>query len=903
MNRHVASISGRLSLRAPQRQSLEILADAWDRMAPAKDRDVAAALAALREQFPEVEDFEREFPSLCFALATGVGKTRLMGAFITYLHVAFGVRHFFVLAPNLTIYDKLIRDFQPNTPKYVFQGIAEFAVNPPEVVTGETYDTRARHDAVRAGGDLFGTAVEINVFNISKINSEVRGGKEPRIKRLRETLGESYFDYLAELPDLVLLMDESHRYRAAAGVRAINDLRPIIGLELTATPVVEAAGKSVRFKNVAFDYPLGKALADGFVKTPCVVTRTNFRADQHNEADLERIKLEDGIRLHEETKVELQAYAANSGRPPVKPFVLVIAKDTDHAARLKAQIESPSFFHGQYAGKVIEIHSGKSGEEAEENVQRLLDVEKPDEPTEIVVHVNMLKEGWDVTNLYTIVPLRTANARVLIEQSIGRGLRLPYGERTGVPSVDRLSIVAHDRFQEIVDEANRPDSIVRMETRHFDPDGADAPQQVVAVAPVFEIEFLKRAAAATAAAGAADGSTDSQARAAAANAVLRTTMDVVAAQRGVATSAALQSPEVQKRIVAEVAARLGPVQQTLPGMGSAPVLADQVSKVLSTYSERTIDIPRIIVVPKGEVRTGFRDFDLDASYVRLQQQDQRLMLQNLGSSDPPVFIEPATGAGDEERLENYLVRELMDKDDVDYDRHSDLLYKLSGQMVAHLRTYQPDDDAVRNVLRQSQRALGAIIHAQMQSHAWEESAGYDAIVSQGFTPLRIEHFKASEGTEVRNFRVPVEDGVEIRRMLFGGFSRCLYPIQKFDVRPEWRFANILESDSAPNGVQKWVKPGRTAFQIRYTNDASYEPDFVVETGDAKFLCEPKRADEMEDAEVLAKANAAVEWCAAATKHELANGGKPWHYLLIPHDEIRANMTLAGLAARFERGAA
>jgi type III restriction enzyme len=245
----------------------------------------------------------------------------------------------------------------------------------------------------------------------------------------------------------------------------------------------------------------------------------------------------------------------------------------------------------------------------------------------------------------------------------------------------------------------------------------------------------------------------------------------------------------------------------------------------------------------------------------------------------------------------------MDKDDVDYDRHSDLLYKLSGQMVAHLRTYQPDDDAVRNVLRQSQRALGAIIHAQMQSHAWEESAGYDAIVSQGFTPLRIEHFKASEGTEVRNFRVPVEDGVEIRRMLFGGFSRCLYPIQKFDVRPEWRFANILESDSAPNGVQKWVKPGRTAFQIRYTNDASYEPDFVVETGDAKFLCEPKRADEMEDAEVLAKANAAVEWCAAATKHELANGGKPWHYLLIPHDEIRANMTLAGLAARFERGAA
>jgi len=65
----------------------------------------------------------------------------------------------------------------------------------------------------------------------------------------------------------------------------------------------------------------------------------------------------------------------------------------------------------------------------------------------------MLKEGWDVTNLYTIVPLRAANSRVLVEQSIGRGLRLPYGKRTGVAAVDRLTIVSHDKFQEIIDHA------------------------------------------------------------------------------------------------------------------------------------------------------------------------------------------------------------------------------------------------------------------------------------------------------------------------------------------------------------------------------------------------------------------------------------------------------------------
>ena len=162
--------------------------------------------------FRSVTDFEREFPSLCFALATGVGKTRLMGAFISYLHLAHGINNFFVLAPNLTIYNKLIADFTPNTPKYVFKGIAEFATNAPDIITGDNYESRGR-DALR----LADCRCKINIFNISKINSEVRGGKAPRIKRLSEYIGESYFDYLAGLPDLVLLMDESHRYRASAG--------------------------------------------------------------------------------------------------------------------------------------------------------------------------------------------------------------------------------------------------------------------------------------------------------------------------------------------------------------------------------------------------------------------------------------------------------------------------------------------------------------------------------------------------------------------------------------------------------------------------------------------------------------------------------------------------------------
>ena len=328
---HINSISNRLSLRPPQRDSLEILSRVCEIIELSKDADPVAALTAIKSEFPTVEDFERDFPSLCFAIATGVGKTRLMGAFIAYLYQSEGIRNFFVLAPNLTIYNKLIADFTPNTPKYVFKGIGEFAVHPPLVVTGDTYEDGR---GVRRGDNLPGVAwgqeVHIDIFNISKINSEVRGGSAPRIKRLSEYIGQSYFDYLAGLEDLVMLMDESHRYRATAGVRAINELKPILGLELTATPQVETGGRAVPFKNVVYSYPLSSAMTDGFVKEPAVATRENFDPNAYSSEGLEKVKLEDGVRIHENTKVELEVYARNNDKPIVKPFMLVVATDTTH---------------------------------------------------------------------------------------------------------------------------------------------------------------------------------------------------------------------------------------------------------------------------------------------------------------------------------------------------------------------------------------------------------------------------------------------------------------------------------------------------------------------------------------------------------------------------------------------
>ena len=903
--REVNNIAGRLSLRPPQSESLAKLASAIEAspamLHPNRDAaDVAAILATLKHQFPTLQDFERDFPSMCFALATGVGKTRLMGAFISYLFQAHGVKHFFVLAPNLTIYDKLITDFTPNTPKYVFRGVAEFASYPPEIITGDNYEERAQ-----ALGDLL-SPVTINIFNIAKITSEVRGGKAPRIKRLSEYIGQSYFDYLAGLPDLVLLMDESHRYRASAGVRAINELRPLMGLELTATPFVETTKGPVPFKNVVMDYPLARAMEDGFVKEPAVVTQRNFDAKSMPPEEVERVKLQDGVRMHEATKVELKTYARNNsayGVKEVKPFMLVIARDTTHAGALLAWLQSDAFFAGRYNHKVIQVDSSKSGAEEEEMIRRLLAVESVDEPTEIVIHVNMLKEGWDVTNLYTIVPLRAANARTLVEQSIGRGLRLPYGKRTGVAAVDRLNIIAHDRFQDIIDDANRADSPIKLKTLILEAPGADDQRLqsltvqsnlagALGLNPPENSPEPVAAAAQAAASGlpvVAPMFTTPQERQAA-QAVMQVLAEYEVRPQDAPTRQALLAPALQARIAEAVKERLPPVQPSLLTGADAPPeldLADVVRRTVNVVVKQTIDIPRIAVVPKGEVTSGFRPFTLDVAGLHLQPKDRSLVGQTLRTHEQ--FTLSAQSGVAERRLEDYIVHALIDFDDIDYCTHAGLLYDLAGQMVAHLQSYLPEADEVRNVLDLDRQLIARNIHAQMMGHFYESATDYTVEVRRGFTALKEPTYTVSAAQPVRDYRHTVDEPSRIKQMVFGNFSRCLYPLQKFDSDTERRFAVILERDA-----DKWFKPAKGQFQLFYklgVEQPEYVPDFVVETAHFLLMVETKARNEVGAEDVKAKAEAGALWCRHASEHAKKTGAKPWKYLLIPHDQATEDKSI------------
>lgn len=897
--RAINNVIGRLSLRQPQQDSLRALAvaiSASKHKLLNPKRDVPELLETLKAQFPKLSDFERDFPSLCFALATGVGKTRLMGAFITYLYQVHGIRNYFVLAPNLTIYEKLISDFSPASPKYVFKGITDFVLAPPEVITGDNYESRG----AQVMGDLFGS-VRINVFNIAKINTEVRGGKAPRIKRLAETLGESYFEYLSNLPDLVLLMDESHRYRADAGMRALNELNPLFALELTATPFTESSRGPVHFKNVVIDYPLACAMDDGFVKEPAVVTQRNFDASQYDKDELETIKLMDGIRLHEQTKVDLITYAHENDAKLVKPFMLVIARDTTHAAELLTKLET--VFDGRYRGKVIQVDSSKK---EEETIQALLNVEHVDEPTEIVIHVNMLKEGWDVTNLYTIVPLRAANARTLIEQSIGRGLRLPYGKRTGVEAVDTLSIVAHDKFQEIVDEANDPNNPLRLKTRVLDRPEDDVTKQSVQVKSNLEQQLTGSGVTATG----ADGNREVQEPKATyttpnQQTVARAALDVIKQYQtrptDAPTSKALLTTEVKAQITEQVKAQLTQEQRELFTEESVDIAAI-VEQVTQLTVDNTIDIPRIIVSPSGEVRTGYHPFDLDIAAIKgLKPIDRTLIQQSLQDNHQTIRGEGDSG-NYEPVKQNYILKKLFDYDDIPYDEHAELLFDLATQAVNTLAA-ENDDDVVENILQNQSDAIAKLIHAQLNNHFFEEATEYVVDVRSGFSTLRDCAYTIAQDQPVQSYRDTVRDVSRIKQMLFGGFSRCLYPLQKFDSDTERRFAVILERD-----CEKWFKPAKGQFKMYYKRGSEhpeYVPDFVAETADYVLMIETKSTQHQNqdgswNEEVTEKARSGVKWCSHASEYLAQHGGKPWKYLLIPHDAVKEANSLAYFTQQFAK---
>lgn len=184
-------INNIMSLRKPQKQSVRILDSILQDINLSKNVDLASAKETINSVYPIFTDFEHDFMSLTFALATGVGKTKLMGAFITYLYTNKGIRNFFVVAPNLTIYEKLKNDLgNPSieNKKYVFRGVSCFSTQTPNIWSDNDYLGKPARSLTDSD------SINIYIFNISKLNSEERNIKDEK----NEYLGQSFYTYLKQ---------------------------------------------------------------------------------------------------------------------------------------------------------------------------------------------------------------------------------------------------------------------------------------------------------------------------------------------------------------------------------------------------------------------------------------------------------------------------------------------------------------------------------------------------------------------------------------------------------------------------------------------------------------------------------------------------------------------------------
>ena len=864
MSEIVNKIKYAMSLRTPQEEALSYLdaiSSHCDYKKDSKDVIEAAASEYCEKQRKVKAGFE--FPSFCYAMATGIGKTRLMGAIIYYLYKTKGYKHFFILAPGNTIYEKLRKESNPNHPKYIFKGL-EAEMGRPKVYDGENYDTYPiKYDQMTLIVEKT-SDIQLFIFNIGKIfNSKT--DTQFNFHKFKETLGASFADVLAQFDDLVICMDEAHRYYAPASMKAINYLKPVLGLEFTATP------KST--SNVIYAYDLARGAVEGYLKIPVVMGRSNTAG--YSQEDIEEMKIRDGLTLHEHRKTVLREYCNENDLDYVKPIVLIACKDTEHAKKVRALIDSDSFQNGKYKGKVIEIHSKQTGEESEENIRLLLSIESASNPVEIVLHVYKLKEGWDVNNLFTIIPLNAAKSDILAMQTIGRGLRLPFGEQTGNEDLDTLDIVAHDHYRELIDEIKSSDIF---KFRDLDTSSVE-PSESVGVS-----------------AGVDDGQLS--------------LFDVAISASGIKTFAEVFNPKTQLEIYQEYLKNFVAVQKkdkkddpgqlTLfdiqPDVMSAgsteteahatskpegksekqPLSKEEFVKAVTEYSAIAISVPKILVQTTSEVKfNGFEvkrtipDFEVAMAKIkRFDAINQQLLTLVDGQI---LEVNDAM---------NTLACMLLDAiSELSYE-DADFVVDVVEQYLAQI---PGDEENKRRIVRRYATLIVSDIRKQIYEHMERKTQDIH-IIQKDLILFRRFVKNVKEDGKVR-FDKPFTDKSNIKKYLFTGYKKSYYPANAFDSDTERQFSIILEEDP---DVIRWIKPPLNQLGLFWKAGQQYTPDFLVETTTGKFMVEVKALNEVTSDEVVSKAREGIKWCRFASTADPDH--KKWEYKLVSDVNIHLGNT-------------
>ena len=747
-------------------------------------------------------------------VATGVGKTYIMAAAMEYL-AADGVRDFAVVTPGRTILAKTVANFTPGHPKSLLGGMEVR----PVVITSDNFASAAMRAAM---DDL--AQVKLYVFTVQALlKPETKVGR--RTHRFQEGLGAAFYEHLQSIDRLIVFADEHHTYYGKKFSEAVRDLHPWALVGLTATPHRQTPDDEIIYR-----YPLAAAIADKLVKTPMLVGRKDDRSDVET-------KLLDGARLLELKEKAVASWCATTGASPVNPVMLVIAPNIEEAEEIAAVAESQGFLGGVYAGKVLTVHSDAPD-------QALADLEKVEElssPYRIVISVGMLKEGWDVKNVYVIASMRASVSDLLTEQTLGRGMRLPFGAYTGRELLDSLEVLGHERYEELLKKAGvLNEQFIDRRTRAVLKQNLEG--QTAVVRETTETERPIEVA---------DGGSSVET---AESAVIQSVEDhTVSAEEQVAAMQVELAPregkapiKIPRLLMTTVKNEfsLGDVTDLVPfrtlGQNLAADPASELrrtaltarvvegedgvrrTEVIRTSAVDKVESPPSLL-PLADLRTQLTDTVLASSVVPARA-NQRAAVE-------PIIEAFMTGLGDKaaEVLTSY------------FDRAAARVIKLLTD-EARKFTAKPKFDEVVEVTDFGPVRAGRA----------------------GTSTDRLGPFKRGLGYE--------------------GYAKSLYAQDWFDSSPERDLANILDDAKE---VRLWVRLQLKDLPILWSSAGrEYNPDFIaIEKGGTHWIVEVKMDKEVASADVLGKREAAQRWAnhVSADSHVKVK----WGYLLVSESDVKA----------------
>ncbi|HZN15566.1 MAG TPA: DEAD/DEAH box helicase family protein [Acidimicrobiales bacterium] len=796
----VADITSRLDLREPNREALE-------------------SIVIELSQHYDVDNRPAPFEAVVDS-ATGVGKTYILAAAIEYL-AAKGTRNFAIVAPGLTILRKTVANFT--------EGGAKSLTGPmniqPVVITSEDFDTAA----MRAEMDD-PDRVKLFIFSVQALTKPTtKVGK--RTHKFQEGLGAAFYEHLDALDDLVVFADEHHLYYGEAFSAAIRDLTPHAIVGLTATPHKKTPADAIIFR-----YPLAAAIADRLVKTPVIVGRKDDRTDSET-------KLADGLNLLR-IKTELaHAYADEKGRSRVNPVMLVVAQTAEEAEEYGEILRSQEFDGGDWADRVLVVHYN-APEEALEALDRVEDL---DSPVRVIIAVRMLAEGWDVKNVYVIASMRASVSTILTEQTLGRGLRLPWGSYTDVEMLDTLEVLAHERYEELLKKAGvLSEAFVDQRTRALL--RKNAMGQTVSVVETTTVEAP--------------------------------VVQLPASAEGAA--AAVAQTRVGGAVVTSVEDRQKEAQKESPTYEQTYLPLDSMP---------TINVPRLRMTP---VESAFSlgditDLEPFATLGRRIATDPDAELRRVKVSARVV-----------EGFDGIRRTELVTSTAVDRVGAARSLFPLEDlkRSLVEAVLGSPTVPARREERAHAARLVEAFV-AGVGERAEELLSAYRDRATARLVRLVTDeqrHFaskpKFDEVVEVvplgrpRCSRRPVtkdRTGVFRKSLAYNGWSKSMYGVDWFDSEPE-RAVAVAVDDA--DDVTCWVRLQTGELPILWTSDGrQYNADLiVVDASGTKWVVEVKRDSDIDSDEVQGKRQAAKRWVNHVNASDRVDA--EWRYLLLSETDIK-----------------